>query len=108
MQTLNPFVTNKPRFLHVFSTSLENTVKKEEIARDKQFLPLPQCFLTIWNFLPFSRAVFYSYWGLSAVFITFESVVCKLLQFESLKYFVWERIKTLTRVFKNLRTTVET
>ena len=35
--------------------SFENTVGKEEIARNEQFLLFPQCFLPIWmNFLPFS------------------------------------------------------
>ena len=41
---LNPF-PNKPWFLRVCSTSLENTVGKGEIARNEQFLLFPQCFL---------------------------------------------------------------
>ena len=43
---VNPF-PNKPWFLHVCSTSLENTVGKGEIAHDEQFLLFPQCFLPI-------------------------------------------------------------
>ena len=43
---LNPF-PNKPLFLRVCCTSLENTVGKGEIAHNKQFLLFPQCFLPI-------------------------------------------------------------
>ena len=42
----NPF-PNKPWFLLVCSTSLENTVGKGEIARYEQFLLCPQCFLPV-------------------------------------------------------------
>ena len=31
--------------MHPQQTAFENIVGKEEIARDKQFLPFPQCFL---------------------------------------------------------------
>ena len=44
----NPF-PNKPWFLRVGRTSLENTVGKGEIARNKQFLLFPQCFLPVWR-----------------------------------------------------------
>ena len=47
--------------------SLENTVGKGEIARYEQFLLFPLCFLTIWK--------------VSAIFVKFEIVVCKLFQF---------------------------
>ena len=40
----NPF-QNKPLFLFVCSTSLENTGGKGETARNEQFLCFPQCFI---------------------------------------------------------------
>ena len=41
---------NKHLFLHICSTkSFENTVGKEEIARNEQFLLFPQCFLPCWR-----------------------------------------------------------
>ena len=46
---------NKPWFLRVCCTNLENTVGKGEIARNEQFLLFPPCFSTLLeNFLPFS------------------------------------------------------
>ena len=61
-RAVNPF-PNKPWFLLVCSTSLENTVGKGEIAQNEQFLLFPQCFLPSWR--------------------TFghEIAVCKLFQF---------------------------
>ena len=47
--------------------SFENTMGKGEIAHNEQFLLFPQCF--------------YLFEELSAVFIKFEIVVCKLFQF---------------------------
>ena len=47
--------------------SFENTVGKEEIAHNEQFLLFPQCFK------PFGE--------LSAIFIRFEIVICKLFAF---------------------------
>ena len=47
--------------------SFENTVRKEEIARNEQFYIYPQCFLPVRK--PF------------AIFIKFEIVDCKLFQF---------------------------
>ena len=62
----NPF-PNKPWFLRVWGTSLENTAGKGEIARNKQFLLFP---------------VFSTHLEkLSAIFIKFKIVVCKLFQF---------------------------
>ena len=49
--------------------SFENTVEKREIAHDEQFLLFPQCFL------PVLRP------DHSAIFINFETVVCKWFQF---------------------------
>ena len=43
MLLFNP-LPNKPWFLHVPYKSFENTARKEEIARNKQFLLYPQCF----------------------------------------------------------------
>ena len=54
LTVINPF-PNKPWFLRGCSTSLLKTEKEEEIACNKQFLLLPQCFLLILRtFLPFS------------------------------------------------------
>ena len=52
---VNPF-PNKPWFYTCLQyKSVENTVGKEEIARNEQFLLFPQCFLPDWRiFLPFS------------------------------------------------------
>ena len=60
----------------------ENTVGKEEIARNEKFL--------------FSHNVFYPFRELSAIFIKFKFVVCILFRFGKVKYFdsdVWERVK---------------
>ena len=47
---------NKPWFLCVCSTSLEKTVEKGEIARNKQFLLFLQCLLLVWRpFLHFDQ-----------------------------------------------------
>ena len=48
--------------------SFENTMGKGEIARDTQFLLFPQCFLSVNE-------------ELSAIFIEFEIVTCRLFQF---------------------------
>ena len=46
--------------------------------------------------LSFSLSVFYPFEELSAIFIYFEIVVCKLFQFRmSLKFIVWERVNLL-------------
>ena len=37
----------------------------------------------------FSHSVLYPFGMLSAIFVKFEIVVCKLFQFESLKFVVW-------------------
>ena len=64
---VNPF-QNKPWFLLVCSKRLlKNTVGKGEIAHNEQFLLFSQCFLPVEE--------------LSAVFIRFEIVVCKLSHF---------------------------
>ena len=64
---LNPF-PNKPWVLRVCNTkSLENNVGNGEIARDEQFLHFSQCSIL------FEK--------LSAIFVKFEIVVCKLFQY---------------------------
>ena len=62
-------------FLHVCSTSFENSVGKGELARYEQFLCCLHCF-------------FYPFGELSAIFIKFEVVIYNLIQFRpsSLKY----------------------
>ena len=47
--------------------SFENTVGKGEIACNKQFLLFPQCVIPNWR--------------ISAIFIKFETVICRLFQF---------------------------
>ena len=41
----------------------------------------------------FSHSVFYPFGELSAIFIIFEIVVCKLSIWKSLKFVIWERVK---------------
>ena len=63
----NPF-PNKPWFLRVCSTSLLKTPwEKEKLLVTSNF--------------SFSHSVFYLFRELTAVFITFEIVVCKLFEF---------------------------
>ena len=77
MMAFNPF-PNKPWFLRVYSTSLSKTLwEKEKLLVTSNFF--------------FSHGVFYPFGKLSAIFINFEIVVCKLFQFE--KFVVWERVK---------------
>ena len=40
-------IPNKPWFLRVCIKTFENTVEKEEIARNEQFLLFPHCFLPV-------------------------------------------------------------
>ena len=63
----NPF-PNKPWFLLFFSTSLLKTLwEKEKLLVTSNF--------------SFSHSVFYPFEELSAIFMKFEFVVCKLFQF---------------------------
>ena len=72
---------NKPKFLPVCSTNLLKTLRKKEKL------------LVMSNF-SFSHSVFYPFEKLSAIFIQFEIVVCKLFQFGRVYNFVvWERVK---------------
>ena len=79
---------NKPWFLRCLHyQSFENTVGKEEIARNEQFLLFLQCFLPVWrNFLLKSRV---------KVVVKFEVVVFKIFQVGSLKFVVWEKLNPL-------------
>ena len=64
---LDPF-PNKPRFLRVCSASLMKTqLEKEKLLVTSNF--------------SFSHSVFYPLGELSAIFIEYEIVVCKLFQF---------------------------
>ena len=67
LKVLNPF-PNKPRFLHVCSTSLSKTLWEKE-----------KLLVTI-NF-SFSHSVFYPFEGLSTILINLKLVVCKIFQF---------------------------
>ena len=65
--TFNPF-PNKPWFLRVCWTSLLKTLwEKKKLLVTSNF--------------SFSHSVFYPFGKLSAIFIKFEIVVCKLFQF---------------------------
>ena len=75
---LNPF-PNKPWFSRVCSRSLLKTLQeKEELVVTSNF--------------SFSHSVFYPFQKLSAIFIKSEIAVCKVFQFGSLKFIVWERV----------------
>ena len=78
---LNPF-PNKP----LFFTCLQN----------KSFRPMweKEKLLVMSNF-SFSHSVFYLFGELSAIIIEFRIVICKLFQFGSLKFVIWERVKQL-------------
>ena len=77
-ERFNPF-PNKPWVLHVSSTSLLKTLCQKE-----------KLLVTISPF----PSVFYIFGELSAIFIEFKIVVCKLFQFgPSKKFVVWEKIK---------------
>ena len=76
---INPF-PNKPWFLRVCSRSLLKALwEKEKLLVTSNF--------------SFSHSVFFQFGELSAIFIKFKIVVCKLFQFGSLKFVVWERVK---------------
>ena len=64
--SLNPF-PNKPWFLRVCSTSLLETLREKEK-------------LLVTSNFSFSHSVFYPFQELSAIFIKFKIVVCKLFQ----------------------------
>ena len=66
---LNRF-PNKPWFLHVCSTSLLKTLWEKEK-------------LLVTSISSFSRSVLYRFGELSAIFIKFEIVICKLFQLGS-------------------------
>ena len=72
---------NKPWFLHVCSTSLlETQWEKEKLLVSSNF--------------SFSDSVSYPFGELSAIFIKFESVVCKLFHIlKSLQFVVWKMVK---------------
>ena len=64
---INPF-RNKPWFLRVCNTTLLKTMwEKKKLLATSNF--------------SFSHSVFYPFGELSAIFIKFEIVVCKLFQF---------------------------
>ena len=66
-QMFDPF-PNKSWFLHVCSASPLKTLQEKEK-------------LLVMNNFSFSPSVFYPFQKLSAIFIKFEIVVCKLFQF---------------------------
>ena len=80
MLLLNPS-PHKPWFIRVCSTSLLKTLWEKEKL------------LVMSNF-SFSHSVFYPFGELPLILITFEIVICKLSVLKSLKFVVWERVKT--------------
>ena len=70
----NPF-PNEPRFLRVYK-SFKNTVGKEEIARNEQFLLFLQWFLPVTK----NFALFSSDWNMLSAksFSLEESKICRL------------------------------
>ena len=79
---VNPF-PNKPWFLCIYIISLLKTLwEKEKLLVKSNF--------------SFSHSVFYQCGELPANFIKFEIVICTLLVWKSLKFVVWERVKTKT------------
>ena len=102
---INPF-PNKPWFLQY--KSFENTVWKGEFVRNEQFLLFSQCFLPVYLsqtrpcFYASAEQVFWKHWEnekfllfsqcflpvlrkVSSIFIKFEIVICKLVQFGRVK-----------------------
>ena len=77
----NPF-PNKPRFLRVCSASLLKTLWE----KDK---------LLIMSNFSFSYSVFYPFEELSAIFIKFKIVICKLFQFGKVKNLLFGKGLTL-------------
>ena len=73
---------NKPWFLRVCSKSLLKALWEKEKL------------LVMSNF-SFSCSVFYPFGKLSAIFIKFKIVVCKLTVWKSLKFVVWETVKLI-------------
>ena len=72
---------NKPWFLRVCSTSLLKTLREKEK-------------LLVTSNFSFSHTVFYPLRELSAIFMYFKIVVCKLFQNRNTpKFVVWERVK---------------
>ena len=84
VHVLKPF-PNKPWFLHVCNTSLLKTLwEKEKLLVTSNFC--------------FSHSVFYPFGKLSAILIKVEIVVCKLFQFGSLNFVVWEGVSKSTDI----------
>ena len=80
LENINPF-PNKPSFLRVCSKSLLKTLCEKEKL------------LVMSNF-SFSHSVFNPFGELSAIFVKFKNVVCKVFEIgKGLKSVVWERVK---------------
>ena len=78
-EVINPF-PNKPWFLRVCGTSLLKTHWQKE-----KFL--------VTNNFSFSHSVFHPFEELSAIYLRFQIVICKLFRFGRVKKFaVWERV----------------
>ena len=75
--SLLTFFPNKPLFLRVCVTSLSKTLWEKEKL------------LITSNNVSFSHSVFHPFGNLSAIFVKFKIVICKLFQFGR---DVWERV----------------
>ena len=76
---LKPF-PNKLLFLRLCRTSLLKTLQEKEK-------------LLVMSSVSFSHSVFYPFGKISSIFIKYKIVACKLFQFRSLKFDIWERVK---------------
>ena len=84
--TFNPFPKQALVFTCLLYKSFKNTVDKEEIARNEQFLLFPPCFLSFWRTFHHFRKI----WN------------CYLRTFsvqKGPKFVLWKRVKSF-RVFK--------
>ena len=78
---LEPFSKQALVFTCLLYKTFENTVGKGEIARYKQFLLFPQCFLPILRTFCHFHRIWYCHLQTFSVW-------------KSLKFVVWERVKT--------------
>ena len=72
------WINHYQALIFIYLQSFENTVGKGEIACVNNF--------------SFFNSVFYSFGELSAIFIEFKIVVCKLFEFGSLKFVILQRV----------------
>ena len=79
-KTNQPFPKQAMVFTPLQYKSSENTVRKGEIAHNKQFLHFPQCFLLVWR-------TFYHFHQISNCRLRTLSAL------KSVKFVIWEWVK---------------